>query len=98
MNIEVVSLKAQPAQCVADLLILGVFERGALPAATAEVDLASGGAIRARIDAGDIAGKLKQITRLYDLPNIVQGNIDDLIERLAREHQADELARLTQGN
>ena len=37
MNIEVVSLKAQPAQCVADLLILGVFERGALPAATAEV-------------------------------------------------------------
>ena len=70
MNIEVVSLKAQPAQCVADLLILGVFERGALPAATAEVDLASGGAIRARIDAGDIAGKLKQITRLYDLPNI----------------------------
>ncbi|MFZ2753674.1 MAG: peptide chain release factor 1 [Lysobacteraceae bacterium] len=34
---------------------------------------------------------------LYDLPNIIQGNIDDLIERLAREHQADELARLTQG-
>ena len=35
---------------------------------------------------------------LYDLPNIIQGNIDDLIERLAREHQADELARLTQGS
>ena len=34
---------------------------------------------------------------LYDLPNIIQGNIDELIERLAREHQADELARLTQG-
>jgi peptide chain release factor 1 len=32
---------------------------------------------------------------LYDLPNIIQGNIDELIERLASEHQADELARLT---
>jgi peptide chain release factor 1 len=34
---------------------------------------------------------------LYDLPNIIEGNIDELIERLSSEHQADELARLTQG-
>jgi peptide chain release factor 1 len=34
---------------------------------------------------------------LYDLPNIMEGGIDALIERLAREHQADELARLTRG-
>ncbi len=34
---------------------------------------------------------------LYDLPNIIEGNIDVLIERLTQEHQADELARLTQG-
>ena len=33
---------------------------------------------------------------LYDLPNILQGNLDELVERLAREHQADELARLTE--
>ena len=33
---------------------------------------------------------------LYDLPNILQGGMDELIERLAREHQADELARLTE--
>jgi peptide chain release factor 1 len=32
---------------------------------------------------------------LYDLPNIIEGQIDPLIERLAREHQADELTRLT---
>ncbi len=31
---------------------------------------------------------------LYDLPNVLEGNLDALIERLAREHQADELARL----
>jgi len=32
---------------------------------------------------------------LYDLPNVLEGNLDSLIERLGREHQADELARLT---
>ncbi len=34
---------------------------------------------------------------LYDLPNVLEGNLDALIERLAREHQADELARLSEG-
>jgi peptide chain release factor 1 len=31
---------------------------------------------------------------LYDLPNVLEGNLDALIERLAREQQADDLARL----
>jgi peptide chain release factor 1 len=31
---------------------------------------------------------------LYDLPNVLEGNLDALVERLAREQQADELARL----
>ena len=34
---------------------------------------------------------------LYDLPNVIEGDLDALIERLAREHQADALAQLTQG-
>ena len=34
---------------------------------------------------------------LYDLPHIIEGDLDALIERLAREHQADELTRLTRG-
>ncbi|WP_417474841.1 peptide chain release factor 1 [Luteimonas mephitis] len=33
---------------------------------------------------------------LYDLPNVMEGALDPLVERLSREHQADELARLTQ--
>ncbi|MEO6137833.1 MAG: peptide chain release factor-like protein, partial [Luteimonas sp.] len=33
---------------------------------------------------------------LYDLPNVLQGNLDALIERLTREHQADALARLAE--
>jgi len=35
---------------------------------------------------------------LYDLPNVIEGELDALIERLAREHQADELTRLTRGD
>jgi peptide chain release factor 1 len=32
---------------------------------------------------------------LYDLPNIIEGGMDELIGRLMHEHQADELARLS---
>ena len=35
---------------------------------------------------------------LYDLPSVMEGGLDALVERLQREHQADELSRLTQGN
>ena len=31
---------------------------------------------------------------LYDLPHVLEGNLDPLVERLAREQQADDLARL----
>src|SRR3546814_8449554 len=34
---------------------------------------------------------------LYDLPNVLEGALDPLVERLSQEHQADELARLTDG-
>jgi len=34
---------------------------------------------------------------LYDLPNIIEGGLDDLIARLQHEHQVDELARLAKG-
>ncbi|MBC7989159.1 MAG: peptide chain release factor 1 [Luteimonas sp.] len=33
---------------------------------------------------------------LYDLPNVLEGALDTLIDRLSREHEADELARLTE--
>ncbi|KRG67371.1 peptide chain release factor 1 [Pseudoxanthomonas dokdonensis] len=32
---------------------------------------------------------------LYDLPNIIEGDLDPLVDRLLREYQADELARLS---
>jgi peptide chain release factor 1 len=33
---------------------------------------------------------------LYDLPNVMTGDLDALVARLQQEHQADELARLTE--
>jgi peptide chain release factor 1 len=33
---------------------------------------------------------------LYDLPNVIAGDLDELVERLTREHQADELKLLTE--
>jgi peptide chain release factor 1 len=33
---------------------------------------------------------------LYALPQILDGDLDDLVERLTREHQADELKLLTE--
>lgn len=35
---------------------------------------------------------------LYDLPNILEGGLDELIQRLQHEYQADELARLSEEN
>ena len=35
---------------------------------------------------------------LYDLPNIIEGELDALVGRLQHEHQVDELARLAEGN
>jgi peptide chain release factor 1 len=35
---------------------------------------------------------------LYDLPNVLEGNLDALVERLAQEHEADELARLAENS
>ena len=34
---------------------------------------------------------------LYDLPNVLEGALDPLVERLTQEHQAEELARLSEG-
>ena len=34
---------------------------------------------------------------LYDLPNIIEGELDALVGRLQHEHQVDELARLAEG-
>src|SRR5699024_2245417 len=65
------SLVDAPIETIAtDCLIIGVFENGDLPAAAESIDKASGGALRKRIDAGDITGKSGATHVLYDLAGI----------------------------
>ena len=33
---------------------------------------------------------------LYDLPNVLDGGLDPLVDRLAQEHQAEALARMAE--
>ncbi|MEG2803894.1 peptide chain release factor 1 [Stenotrophomonas sp.] len=79
-------------------------ERGKQAAATAE-------SRRLQVGSGDRSQRIRtysfpqgRITdhrveglTLYDLPNIIAGELDPLVERLIHEHQADELARLSAG-
>lgn len=79
-------------------------ERSKLAAATAE-------SRRLQVGSGDRSQRIRtysfpqgRITdhrveglTLYDLPNIIAGELDTLVERLIHEHQADELAQLSAG-
>ena len=60
----------RPAGIDADAVVLGVHEDKSLPAATAEVDNAAGGAIRRLLDAGDVSGKPGTVNRLFHLAGV----------------------------
>jgi leucyl aminopeptidase len=60
----------RPAGIDADAVVLGVFEDKSLPAATAELDAAAGGAIRRLLDAGDVTGKPATLNRLFHLAGV----------------------------
>ena len=47
---------------------------------------------------GRITDHRVQGLTLYDLPNIIEGELDALVSRLQHEHQVDELARLAEGS
>jgi leucyl aminopeptidase len=60
----------RPAGIDADAVVLGAYEDKSLPAATAEVDAASGGAIRRLLEAGDVSGKPGTVNRLFHLAGV----------------------------
>lgn len=65
------SLASTPVESTAtDCAIIGVFEDGKLSDAAASIDKASQGALRKRIDAGDINGKPGTTHVLYDLAGV----------------------------
>src|SRR3546814_2544834 len=76
-------------------------KQAAATAATRKLQVGSGDR-RQRIRTynypqGRITDHLVEGLTLYDLPNVLEGALDPLVERLSQEHQADELARLTDG-
>ena len=75
-------------------------KRAAATAATRKLQIGSGDRsqrIRTyNYPQGRITDHRVEGLTLYDLPSVLEGGLDPLIERLAREHQADELARLTE--
>ena len=88
-------LKAMLAEAEAE-------KRAAATAATRKLQVGSGDRsqrIRTyNYPQGRITDHRVEGLTLYDLPNVIEGDLDALIERLSREHQADELARLTHGS
>lgn len=88
-------LKAMLAEAEAE-------KRAAATAATRKLQVGSGDRsqrIRTyNYPQGRITDHRVEGLTLYDLPNVLEGNLDALVERLSREHQADELARLTDGS
>lgn len=59
----------------ADCLIVGAFEDGSLPSASQQLDDATGGALRKRIDNGDITGKAGTTQVLFDLPGVTAARV-----------------------
>jgi leucyl aminopeptidase len=53
-----------------DCVIVGVYENGKLGVAAADIDTASGGAIKRNLKSRDISGKLGRCTVLRDLPGV----------------------------
>lgn len=70
MTLDFTLLNAPADQVEADIVVVPVFESGALPAPAAAIDAASGGAVRRLLDVGDASGKPGQVARLFALPGV----------------------------
>ncbi|HET7844907.1 MAG TPA: leucyl aminopeptidase [Xanthomonadales bacterium] len=70
MTLEFSFISAPAAEADVDIVVVPVFESGALVPAAASIDAASGGALRKLLDAGDASGKLGQVARLFALPGV----------------------------
>ena len=84
MTLEFSFVSAPAAEADTDVVVVPVFESGALPPAAASIDAASGGALRRLLDAGDASGKLGQVARLFALPGVKAPRV--LLVGLGRVH------------
>ena len=65
--LEFKRLTARPKDVAASLVIVGVFEERMLTSAAAELDAASGGALKRLMESGDVTGRLGTTALLHQL-------------------------------
>jgi leucyl aminopeptidase len=75
MTLQFSLSSAAPESARTPCAIVGVYEHGVLSSAAARIDGAAGGAIRRRIEAGDIDGKPGSCHVLFDLPELGAGRV-----------------------
>jgi leucyl aminopeptidase len=70
MTLQFSLSSAAPETADTPCAVVGVYEQGMLSSAAARIDSAAGGAIKRRIEAGDIDGKPGSCHLLFDLPKL----------------------------
>ena len=70
MSLKFSLTAARPSDCALDAIVVGVFEDKLLSSAAAEIDEASGGALKRLLDSGDISGKIGASSKLFGLAGI----------------------------
>src|SRR5690606_24469671 len=68
--IQLEATRAAPATMKANVLVVGAFADGTLPAAAAEIDSASKGKLSGLIKRGDLETKAGATLLLHDVPGI----------------------------
>ncbi|KGI78552.1 leucyl aminopeptidase [Oleiagrimonas soli] len=70
MTLQLSLASGAPESIDTPCVIVGVYTNGVLSTAAAAIDAASGGALKRRIDGGDISGKPGTVHTLYDLSGV----------------------------
>jgi leucyl aminopeptidase len=70
MTLQFSLVSTSPESTQTPCAVVGVFQNGTLSSAAARIDSAAGGAIKRRIEAGDITGKIGSSHLLFDLNGV----------------------------
>ncbi len=70
MSLNLALTRERPHAVQADAVIVAIHDEGALPAAAADIDTASGGALARLVASGDVSGKAGSLARLHGLAGV----------------------------
>lgn len=75
MTLQFSLVSTSPESTDTACAVVGVYENGTLSSAAARIDSAAGGAIKRRIEAGDITGKIGSTHVLFDLAGVTAARV-----------------------